>query len=166
MTVFIIIGAVGLALLVLSFLFDGLFDLDGGGFISVPGIAIALTVFGASGALARSLDLDTLWAYVIAIAIGVIAYVGSALIIRSLARSSDGEARDVTGDTGIAKSDISTSSGEVALDGSGEIERRMAFSDAPIPEGTLIRVVEVFGSRIKVEPLGRSTPLDPAKPAD
>ncbi|KAB1660137.1 hypothetical protein F8O01_04220 [Pseudoclavibacter chungangensis] len=153
MTVFIIIGAIGLALLVVSFLFDGLFDLDGGGFISIPGIAIALTVFGASGALATSLSLDIVWAYVIAIGIGLVAYIGSALLIRSLARSSDGEARDVTGDTGIAKSDITSASGEVALDAAGEIERRQAFADEPISEGTRIRVVQAFGSRIKVEPL-------------
>ena len=40
--------------------------------------------------------------------------------------------------------------GEVSLDGPGEIERRLAYSDAPIAEGARIRVVEHAGTRVKV----------------
>ena len=154
MELFIIIGAVGLGALVLSLIFGDLFDgLDGGGLISIPGIAIALVMFGAAGAITTSAGLPQIWAYVVAIGLGVIAYVIAALVVRSLSRSNDGVPRDVTGDTGIAMSRITGSSGEVSLDGVGEIERRMAFSAAPIDEGTRIRVVRVFGSRVEVEPL-------------
>lgn len=151
MTLFIILGGVGLALLLVSLIFGDFFDFDGGGFISVPGIAIGLVVFGASGAITLSAGLGVLWVYVIALIVGIIAYALSALVVRSLQRSSDGEARDVTGDTGTAMSRITGSSGEVSLDGVGEIERRLAFADEEIPSGTRIRVVRAFGSRVKVE---------------
>jgi membrane-bound ClpP family serine protease len=42
------------------------------------------------------------------------------------------------------------SGGEVSLDGPGEIERRLAWSDAPIAEGARIRVIEHAGTRVKV----------------
>lgn len=152
MTLFIILGGVGLALLLISLVFGDFLDFDGGGLVSIPGISIGLVVFGASGAITMSAGLDQLWVYVIAIAIGLVAYALAALVVRSLQRSSDGGARDVTGDTGLAMSQITMSSGEVSLDAPGEIERRLAFADADIEQGTRIRVVRMFGSRIKVEP--------------
>lgn len=162
MTLFIILGAVGLALLVVSLIFGDLFDLDGGGLVSVPAIAVALVLFGASGAITTAAHLDPVWVYVVAAACGVVAYGLSALLVRSLSRSSDGTPRDVTDDTGIAMSDITGSSGEVSLDGAGEIERRMAFADETIPQGTRIRVVQMYGSRIKVE---RLVPVAPPAPS-
>lgn len=155
MTLFIILGAIGLALLIISLIFGDLFDFDGGGIISVPAIAVALVLFGASGAITTSAGLDPIWVYVVAIGCGIVAYLVAALTVRSLSRSSDGTPRDVSGDTGLAMSDITGSSGEVSLDGAGEIERRMAFADETIPQGTRIRVVQMYGSRIKVEPLAR-----------
>lgn len=164
MTLFIILGAIGLGLLLVSLIFGDLFDFDGGGIISVPAIAVALVLFGASGAITTAADLDPIWVYVVAAACGLVAYALSAMIVRSLSRSSDGVPRDVAGDTGIAMSDITGSTGEVSLDGVGEIERRMAFADEAIPQGTRIRVVKMYGSRIKVE---RLVPLAPdAPPAD
>ncbi|MGO2752070.1 MAG: NfeD family protein [Pseudoclavibacter sp.] len=151
MTVFIIIGAIGLGLLVFSLFFGEVLDVDAGGLLSVPGLAVALVVFGASGAITDSMGLPQFWAYIVAIVIGLIAYVGSALLVRNLSRSSDGVPRDVTGDTGTAMSRITNSSGEVALDGSHEIERRLAFADGEIEQGARIRVVQHLGSRVKVE---------------
>ena len=74
----------------------------------------------------------------------------SVLIVRSLTKSSDGTPQSAVGLTGVAKSDVSPSGGEVSLDGPGEIERRLAYSDAPIAEGVRIRVVEHAGTRVKV----------------
>lgn len=151
MTLFIILGGVGLALLLISLVFGDFLDFDGGGLISIPGIAIGLVVFGASGAITTASGLDPLWVYVIATAVGLVAYALAALVVRSLQRSSDGEQRDVTGDTGLAMSRITQSTGEVSLDAPGEIERRLAFADVEIEQGSRIVVVRMFGSRVKVE---------------
>lgn len=156
MTIFIVLGAIGLGLLLVSLVFGDLLDIDGG-LISIPGIAVALVVFGASGALTSSFGLDQVWAYVVAIVIGLVAYIFAGRLIRSLARSSDGTPRDVAGDTGVATAPISAASGEVSLDGVGEIERRLAFSDTPIPAGARIRVVAMHGTRVKVEPLAAAS---------
>lgn len=152
MTLFIILGGVGLALLLISLVFGDIFDFDGGGLISIPGIGIGLVVFGASGAITTAAGLHPLWVYLIATLVGLVAYALAALVVRSLQRSSDGEQRDVTGDTGLAMSRITQSTGEVSLDAPGEIERRLAFADTDIEQGTRIRVVRMFGSRVKVEP--------------
>lgn len=160
MTVFLILGAIGLVLIVLSLMFGDLFELDGG-FVSLPAIAVALVVFGASGAITIALGLGVIWAYLIAIAIGLLAYGLAAGMIRSLQRSGDGLPREVTGSTGTAMSRITTSSGEVSLDVVGEVERRLAFADAQIEQGTRIRVIEQHGTRVKVEPLGEAA-ADPA----
>ncbi|GGA56035.1 hypothetical protein GCM10011490_02350 [Pseudoclavibacter endophyticus] len=164
MTLFIILGGVGLALLLVTLIFGDFLDFDGGGLVSLPGIAVGLVLFGASGAITLSAGLDMIWVYVIAIMMGLVAYALAALVVRSLQRSSDGEARDVTGDTGVTMSRITVSTGEVYLDAPGEIERRQAFADEEIPQGVRIRVVRVYGPRVKVE---RETPApaDPAQPA-
>lgn len=162
MTVFIILGAIGLAVLVLSLIFGDIFDFDGG-IVSLPAIAIGLVVFGASGALTHSLGLEIIWAYVISIVIGVFAMLLAGYMVKKLASSSDGVPRNVTGDTGTAMSDITGSSGEVALDDPNEIERRLAFADEMIPQGTRIRVVKHLGSRVKVEPLLNPSPSSPTQ---
>lgn len=158
MTLFIILGGVGLALLLISLVFGDFLDFDGGGLISIPGIAIGLVVFGASGAITTTSGLDPLWVYVIATVIGIVAYALAALVVRSLQRSSDGEQRDITGATGLAMSRITQSTGEVSLDAPGEIERRLAFADADIEQGTRIHVIRMFGSRVKVEPYFSAVP--------
>jgi hypothetical protein len=74
----------------------------------------------------------------------------SVIVVRNLTRSSDGVPQSAMGLTGVAKSDVSSAGGEVSLDGPNEIERRLAYSDTLIPEGTRIRVVEHVGTRVKV----------------
>ncbi|MGO2111874.1 MAG: NfeD family protein [Pseudoclavibacter sp.] len=169
MTLFIILGGVGLLLLLVTLIFGDFLDFDGGGLISVPGIAVGLVLFGGSGAITESAGLDTIWVYVIAIAMGLIAYALSAMVVRSLQRSSDGEARDVTGDTGVTMSRITVSTGEVYLDAPGEIERRQAFADEEIPQGVRIRVVRAYGPRLKIEretpaPTSQKAPESPTGP--
>jgi len=122
----------------------------GDGAISSTALSVGLVVFGAAGALTVSGGLDVVWAYVLAVALAIVAYVLSALVVRNLTRSSDGVPQSTVGLTGVAKSDVTSAGGEVSLDGPGEIERRLAFSDAPIAEGARIRVVEHAGTRVKV----------------
>ena len=149
---FLIVGGLGLVFLVVSLVLGDVFDhLEiGDGAISGTALSVGLVVFGASGALAASLGWDLVWAYVLAIALATLAYLFSALAVRSLTRSSDGVPQSALGLTGLTKSAISVAGGEVSLDGPGELERRLAYSDAPIAEGVRVRVVEHLGTRVKV----------------
>lgn len=149
---FLIVGGVGLVLLLISLVLGDLLDHFefGDGAISSTALSVGLVVFGASGALTASMGLDLVWAYVLAVVLAAAAYGFSVVVVRNLTRSSDGVPQSAVGLTGVAKSDVSSAGGEVSLDGPGEIERRLAYSDALIPEGTRIRVVEHAGTRVKV----------------
>ena len=149
---FLIVGGLGLILLIVSLVLGDVFDHFeiGDGAISGTALAVGLVVFGASGALTVTWGIDLAWAYVLAAVLAVVAYVLSALAVRSLTRSSDGAPASALGLTGVAKSDVSAAGGEVSLDGPGELERRLAYSDAPIAEGARVRVVEHAGTRVKV----------------
>ncbi len=149
---FLIVGGLGLVLLVISLVIGDVLDHFeiGDGLISGTALGVGLTVFGAAGALTVSAGLDLVWAYVLAAVLAIVAYVASVVFVRSLARSSDGVPTSAIGLTGVATSTISAAGGEVSLDGPGELERRLAYADAPIAEGSRVRVVEHAGSRVKV----------------
>lgn len=152
LTPFIIIGGIGLAVLIISLVVGDVFDHFeiGDGAISGTALGVAAVVFGAAGVLTTTSGLDLVWAYVAAAVGAVLAYLLALFFVRRLTRSSDGTPVNAVGLTGVSRSDITTSGGEVSLDGPGEIERRLAYSDSPIPEGTRIRVVEHVGTRVKV----------------
>lgn len=161
---FLIVGGIGLLLVVFSLVFDEILDfLDGA--LSGTAVGSAFVVFGASGAIAVGNGLPDWAAYLIAGVIGVVVFIGVQLLIRSLRRSEDGTPSSPVGLYGVSRSNITTTSGEVSLDGPHEIETRLAFADAPIPRDTRIRVIEVQGSRVRVE---RAVPLadDAAASAD
>ncbi len=158
---FIIIGAVGLVVVLASLFVGELFDLLDGA-VSATALGSAFTVFGAVGAIVVANELPIWLAYVLAVAIGLAALVSVQLLSRNVRRSDDGEPSSPLGLYGTARSTIGTSSGEVSLDGPREIETRMAFAAAPIARGTRIRVVEIQGSRVRVEPADASAaPADP-----
>jgi len=152
LTPFLIIGGIGLLVLLISLIAGDIFDhFDvGDGALSGTALGIAAVVFGASGALVLSTGLEVVWAYVLAAVLAIVAYLLAALFVRRLTRSSDGVPTSAVGLTGVSRSPISTTGGEVSLDGPHEIERRLAFSDEPIAEGVRIRVVEHSGTRVKV----------------
>jgi len=151
MTPFIIVGGIGLVAVLASLFFGELLDLLDGA-ISLTAIGSAFTVFGAVGALVVANGLPEWSAYLISLAVGVLVLVGVQALIRAFRRSEDGVPTDPTGLTGVARSTITGASGEVSLDGPNEIETRMAFSDERIEPGTRIRVVELQGTRVRVEP--------------
>ena len=152
---FLIVGGIGLVLVIFSLMFDEILDfLDGA--LSGTAVGSALVVFGASGAIAVANGLPDWSAYLISALIAIVVFVGVQLLIRSLRRSEDGTPSSPVGLYGVTRSNISTTSGEVSLDGPHEIETRLAFADEPIPRDTRIRVVELQGSRVRVE---RAVPL-------
>lgn len=147
---FIIVGAVGLVVVLISLFFGELFDLLDGA-ISATALGSAFTVFGAVGAIVLANGLPEWASYVISIGVGLLVLLGMQLLVRSFRRSEDGEPSSPLGLYGTARSSIGPASGEVSLDGPHEIETRLAFADERIEAGSRIRVVELQGSRVKVE---------------
>lgn len=151
MTVFIIIGAIGLLLVVGSMLLGEFIEL-GDGALSSTGLGVGAIVFGAIGIMTTANDLPTALVYGGSAVAGVAAVWLSQFAIKRLQATEDGQPLQLVGMTGVAKSDVTPQRGEVFLDAPQEIERRMAWSDALIPEGTRIVVVAQEGSRVKVTP--------------
>ncbi|MFB8146451.1 NfeD family protein [Microbacterium sp. NPDC056003] len=149
---FLIVGGVGLVVLLISLLLGDIFDHFeiGDGAISGTALGIAAVVFGAAGVLTSTAGLDLVWAYVLAIAFALVAYLLAVVFVRRLTKSSDGVPLSALGLTGVTRSTVSASGGEVSLDGPGEVERRLAYADETIAEGVRIRVVEHSGTRVKV----------------
>ncbi|MBN9140532.1 MAG: hypothetical protein J0H23_06865 [Micrococcales bacterium] len=157
---FLIVGGIGLLLVLVSLVFDEIVDfLDGA--LSGTAVGSALVVFGASGAIAVANGLPDWSAYLISAVVGILVFVGVQLVIRSLKRSEDGTPSSPVGLFGVTRSTVTTTSGEVSLDGPHEIETRLAFADEVIPRDTRIRVIELQGSRVRVE---RAVPAPDASP--
>lgn len=151
---FLIVGGVGVLLLFISLVLGDFFDsLDvGDGLFSATSLGVGAIVFGASGTLTLGAGLELVWAYVLAVVLALVAYILTAVLVRSLNRSSDGVPASAIGLSGVTRSDIGPAGGEVSLDGTHEVERRLAYSAEPIPEGVRVRVVGQTGMRVKVEP--------------
>lgn len=165
MTVFLIIGSVGLAIvlvaLILGEIFDGIFealDLDGGGIFSGPVIGSFLAAFGFGAAL-------IMYSTGIGAAGGAIAGLGSGLavggvaflIMRSLmnmptdepVRTSDLVGRPATVVTRIPESGM----GEVTLTYSGQMMKLNARAAVAVAAGTPVVVTAVTStSSVLVKP--------------
>ncbi|WP_019137824.1 NfeD family protein [Cellulomonas massiliensis] len=152
MTVFLVIGGIGLVLLVLSLVVGEIFESleigDGG--ISGMAVGIGAVVFGASGVLALSADLAVVWAYVIAVAFALLAGGVAQLVINRLAASEDPAPPPLEGAFGVLTATTGPEGGEVRLEGVRDLESRLAWADEPIPAGTRVVVVAVSGSRVHV----------------
>jgi len=151
MTIFIIIGAIGLLLVVGSMLLGELVEL-GDGTLSSTGLGVGGIVFGAIGMMTTANDLPTWLVYGGSAVAGVVAVWLAQVAIRRLQATEDGRPLSLVGMTGVARSDITSQRGEVFLDAPQEVERRMAWSDTPVAEGARIVVVAQEGSRVKVAP--------------
>lgn len=148
---FIIVGGIGLVVVLVSLFFGEILDLLDGA-LSATAVGSAFTVFGAVGAIVIVNGLPEWSAYLISAVVGIVVLIGVQMLIRAFRKSEDGTPADPTGLYGTARSTITVSSGEVSLDGPNEIETRMAFSDTRIEMGSRIRVIEMQGTRVRVEP--------------
>ncbi|MFC8190198.1 hypothetical protein ACFUMH_00895 [Cellulomonas sp. NPDC057328] len=152
MTVFLVIGAVGLVVLLASLVFGDLlesFDIGQGG---VSGIAVGAgaVVFGASGVIALSSELDLVWAYVIALGLAALAVVVAQLLIRNLSATEDAPPPPLEGAFGVTTATTGPGGGEVRLEGVRDLESRLAWADDEIEAGARVVVVAVSGSRVRV----------------
>ncbi|MFS0703661.1 hypothetical protein AB6N23_03990 [Cellulomonas sp. 179-A 9B4 NHS] len=152
MTVFLVIGAVGLVVLLASLVFGDLlesFDIGQGG---VSGIAVGAgaVVFGASGVIALSSELDLVWAYVLAVGLAALAVVVAQLLIRNLSATEDAPPPPLEGAFGVTTATTGPGGGEVRLEGVRDLESRLAWADDEIEAGARVVVVAVSGSRVRV----------------
>jgi len=151
-TVFMILGGLGLVLLLLSLVVGEVFEEigfgDGG--LSGSSLGIGAVVFGASGVIALSNGLGSGWAYGIAIAFAVVAAGVAQMVITRLASSEDPPPPPLEGAFGVATATTGPDGGEVRLDGVRDLENRLAWSDEQIEAGTRVVVLAVSGSRVHV----------------
>jgi membrane-bound ClpP family serine protease len=153
-TVFLIVGAVGLLLLLSSILLGDLLDAFGGGDGLVSGVALgaALAIYGVGGVLADQAGVGSGGAIAIAVALAIVALVVVQLAVRFVAKQESGGSYSPVGMVGVVTSPTSPTGGEVRLEHIRELERRLAMSEEPLVVGTRIRVVSEDGFRVRVEP--------------
>ena len=149
MLTFVIVGAVGLVALLISVVFDDLLDL-GDGTVSGASLGAGAVGFGAIGAIVTANGLPTVWAYGLSVAFGLIVMVAIGKFVARLKATEDGGGPELVGMTGTVTSAVGPARGEVSLDDPAILERRLAFADEEIPEGTRVVVLQAAGTRVKV----------------
>ncbi len=152
MTVFLVIGGLGLVVLLASLVFGDIFESFDIGEGGLSGIAtgVGAVVFGASGVIALSSGLATVWAYVIGIGFAALAGAVSQLMIKRLSDTEDAPPPPLDGAFGMTTATTGPSGGEVRLEGVRDLEARLAWADEELPAGTRVVVVGVSGSRVHV----------------
>ncbi|MGW8567656.1 NfeD family protein [Isoptericola sp. NPDC055881] len=149
MLVFVLIGAAGMVLLLVSLLVGDLVDL-GDGALSGTSLGVGAVVFGAVGSIVVANDLAPWVAYVASAVVGLLAVVLAQALVHRLAASDDSVVVSLVGAHGTATTDVTATSGEVSLDVPTELERRLARSDEPIAAGSRVVVLEHSGSTVRV----------------
>ncbi len=163
MTLFVVIGVIGIVVVLLSILLgdivDGLVDLDflGGDLFSLAGIAAFLGAFGFGGVISLAIVNVTWIAAVVGLVAGFLAAWGAASFTRWLKRSeahSTFKSTSMVGSTARVITDIPAGGfGEVRVLGSGQSRKRAARSDVPIPTGTEVWVSAIVSpTAVEVTP--------------
>lgn len=161
MTTFVVIGAVGLLLLVVTLvlgdLVDGLVDGFGPDWLSGTAMAAFLAAVGFGGALGLQLGLGTAGATAVGVGAGAAAGVLAGLLTRSLTREVDTvtpRSDALVGVLATVVSDVPADGyGTVALVVAGHPTRLNARSSHALSSGTQVRVSSVLSSTaVQVEP--------------
>lgn len=167
MTVFVVIGLIGLALLAVSVLFgdlfDGVFDVFAGDWFSGAVIGGFVSAFGFGAAIADNAGVAP--GGVIAVGIGagaVFAWFGAWLtrVVRGSETAGTPKTGDVVGlDATVIAAIPADGYGVVTLRTGGHLVRYNARAEAPIASGTDVHVTGVLSpTAVSVAPLW--TPLD------
>jgi membrane protein implicated in regulation of membrane protease activity len=159
LTVFLIIGGLGLAIVVISLVFgdllDGIVDFANfdvaDGWLSTPVLGAFLTAFGFAGALlTRAFTMSVLGASLGGLLAGVLLGGVTLALVRALMnmptdptpRTADLVGKLATVVTRIPEDGL----GEIALTAAGQRMKLSARSDSPIASGTTVVVVDVTSS--------------------
>ena len=162
MTVFLVVGAIGVVLLlvalVLGDVLDGAFEGLSAGFFSTEALAGFLGALGFGGAIALDATGSTSAAVVIGLVLGVLLGWLAARASRFL--HDDGgtgtvRTSDMVEKIGSVVSAIPESGfGVVSISVGGHITRLNARSSVPVPAGTQVSVTQVISpTAVQVEPL-------------
>ena len=158
MTIFFVVGIIGLLLLlatlILGDLFDSIFDsldIDAGGFISGPAIGAFLASFGFGAAL---IDANSDWSTGAAAigGLGIGAVIGGIVgtVTRTLMHmptDATPRAADLVGTRGTVVTRIpSDGMGEITLVQTGQLMKLAARADGTLSEGTPVVVTAVLSS--------------------
>jgi membrane-bound ClpP family serine protease len=165
MLVFVSLAAIGLLLTAASALLGHDFEahpeleVGGIGFFSLRAMAIFLLTFGTVGALGRWLEkppiTSSLWGLLAGVGTYGI-YIAAMQLIRSQQASSLIEDRELVGLTAMVTVAIPADGvGEVTCRLKSQTTRRMARATRPQPiaEGALVKVTELHGAVLLVEPV-------------
>jgi len=162
---FLIIGAIGLALLIVALIFGeilDIFDVDAaGGLLSGPVIASFLAAFGFGGALTmNATDVGVTGGALAGLASGVVVGGIAGGLTRSLMRMPTDESvrtGDLVGATAVVVTPIPEGGfGEVNVSHLGQTMKYNARASEPIDVGTPVEVTAVLSSSaLMVAPLER-----------
>ena len=160
MTLFLIIGGVGIVLLlitlVLGDILDGVLDF-GGDVISGPAVAAFLGAFGFGGALAINAGASTGLAVVVGLVVGALIGLGAGFASAQLTKGGD-EANVRTGslvgrDATVVTAIPAGGFGTVSIVASGHITSLNARSSEPVAAGTPVVISAVLSpTSVAVEP--------------
>lgn len=149
MLIFLVLGVIGLSLLLISLVFDGLLDVfEGDGLLSAPAIAAFITSLGFVGALASNAGAGP----AVASLAGTVSGLGIGFLASLLARSAQNMKTDATPSSasyaGLSGSVVTAISdagfGEVSLSVGGQPVKVSARADQAIPAGSTVKVVSVL----------------------
>jgi membrane protein implicated in regulation of membrane protease activity len=164
MAVFLSLAGIGLLFLLVSAFAGDHIEVHpevevGGGHMGVRAVAVFLTAFGTVGAIAKWYEMGNLASSLWGIAAGVllsVIYVLTMGLVRSQEADSLIQDAELIGCTGRISVAIAAGSlGEVSCNLKGQTTRRMVrtASGAALAEGTMVRVKEVQGDVLIVEPV-------------
>ncbi|MFA5607771.1 MAG: hypothetical protein WDA07_11350 [Leucobacter sp.] len=169
--IFLVIGIIGVVLLLISLVLDGIFDAFdfGDGPLSLTTISAFTAIFGFTAFASVGAGTSTATAGVLGALAGLVG--GAAAwwltrLIRGAESSTAVRGDDLVGATGSVVLAIpATGLGEVAVVRHGERISLAAVADEPIPRGAAIRIVQTLTSTsVRVEPVDLSEPLDSGEP--
>lgn len=162
MSIFIALAVIGLLLTAVSSFVGHDFEVHpelevgGVGFVSLRALAVFLATFGTVGALARWFGrpplVSSLWGSLAGILMYGL-YVLAMAMVKSQQASSLIEDQELVGITGVVTVAIPAEGvGEVTCRLKSQTTRRMARSREPIASGIQVRITELRGDSVLVEP--------------
>ncbi|WP_322920192.1 hypothetical protein [Nocardioides renjunii] len=162
MTVFLVVGALGVVLLLVALLvgdvLDGALEGLGAGFFSTEALAGFLGALGFGGAIALEVTGSASLAVVVGVVLGVLLAVAATKASRFLHGSGETDTvrtSDMVEKIGSVVSAIPDGGfGVVSISVGGHITRLNARSSTAVPAGTQISVTQVISpTAVQVEPL-------------
>jgi membrane protein implicated in regulation of membrane protease activity len=153
-TAFLVIGAVGVVLLIVSLavgeIFEGVFDALGGDLLSGASVAAFLGALGFVGAIVLEATGRTGWAIAAGLAAGLVVGALAGWLTLSLTRGGDDStvrSGSLVGREATIVNAVPTDGyGEISVVASGHITKLNARSDRPLPAGTPVTITAVLSA--------------------